>query len=330
MTAPAAATLREGASTGDSAPSGAAVDARGLTKRYDGLLAVDGLDLRVEEGEVFGLLGPNGAGKTTTILMLMGLTEPSAGEVSVLGFDPRREPLEIKRRVGYLPEHVALYDELSARHNLEYTADLNGIRAAEADRLVRSALERVGLADAADRKVREFSHGMRQRLGIADVLVKRPRLVVLDEPTLGLDPVAVEQLLDLILRAARDDGIGVLLSSHQLLQVQRICDRVGIFSQGKMVASGPIAELARQLAEGLTVIEVGAEPAGPGVIDELRLVPGVVDVTRDGEMWRVRAHGDVRAQVARAVIGRGWSLTHLRLRDFGLEEIYLRYFERAP
>ena len=307
----------------------AVVYTRGLTKRYEELTAVDGLDVRIHEGEIFGLLGPNGAGKTTTILMLMGLTEPTAGDVSVLGFDPRYEPLEVKRRVGYLPEHVALYDDLSARANLSYTADLNGVRSAEARERVATALERVGLAEAADRKVREFSHGMRQRLGIADVLVKRPRLIVLDEPTLGLDPVAVDQLLDLILSAARDERITVLLSSHQLIQVQRICDRVGIFAKGKMLASGPIAQLAEQLAEGLTVIEASTEPNGPQVADRLRSVKGVVDLERDGGSWRIRAHGDVRAAVARAVVEEGWSLTHLRLRDFGLEEIYLRYFE-AP
>ncbi len=308
--------------------TGPIIDARKLTKRYGELTAVDGLDLRIEEGEIFGLLGPNGAGKTTTILMLIGLTEPTAGDVHVLGFDPTQQPLEVKRRVGYLPEHVALYDELSARHNLVYTADLNGIAPADARDRVRSALERVGLAGDADRKVREFSHGMRQRLGIADVLVKRPRLIVLDEPTLGLDPVGVEELLDLILRAAREERITVLLSSHQLIQVQRICDRVGIFSKGKMVASGPIQDLAQQLAEGLTVLEVGTEPDGPEVADEIRKVRGVADVERDGGLWRIRAHGDVRPGLARAIVARGWSLTHLRLRDFGLEEIYLRYFER--
>ncbi len=307
----------------------AVVYARGLTKKYGDVTAVDALDLRIHEGEIFGLLGPNGAGKTTTILMLMGLTEPSAGDVNVLGFDPRYEPLEVKRRVGYLPEHVALYDDLSARANLLYTADLNGIPTAEARSRVHSAIERVDLLASADRKVREFSHGMRQRLGIADVLVKHPRLIVLDEPTLGLDPIAVEQLLDLILSAARDEHISVLLSSHQLMQVQRICDRVGIYSRGRMLASGPIAELAEQLAEGLTVIEAATQPDGPDVADEIRKVRGVVDVGRDGATWRIRARGDVRADVARMVIGRGWSLTHLRLRDFGLEEIYLRYFE-AP
>ncbi|HZP97689.1 MAG TPA: ABC transporter ATP-binding protein [Candidatus Limnocylindria bacterium] len=311
------------------APAGpAVVETHGLRKRYGEQTAVDGLDLRITEGEVFGLLGPNGAGKTTTILMLMGLSEPTAGDIRVLGFDPVREPLEVKRRVGYLPEHVALYDELSARGNLLYTADLNGIRGAEARSRVASALERVGLAAAADRRVREFSHGMRQRLGIADVLVKRPRLIVLDEPTLGLDPEAVNQLLDLVLRAAREERITVLLSSHQLIQVQRICDRVGIVAEGRLLACGPIADLAEQLAGGVTVVELGTSD-GLDVAQAIAGQGGVLGVERRDGLWLVRARGDVRPALARLVVDRGWPLTHLRLRDFGLEEIYLRYFERS-
>ncbi|MBI4348377.1 MAG: ABC transporter ATP-binding protein, partial [Elusimicrobia bacterium] len=154
-----------------------------------------------------------------------------------------------------------------------------------------------------------------------------PSLVVLDEPTLGLDPVAVEELLDIILTAAREERMTVLLSSHQLMQVQRICDRVGIFSSGKLVASGPIAELAQQLADGLIVVEVGVDPGGPDVASALRRVGGVLDVAPASGLWQVRAHGDVRSGLARAVLERGWSLTHLRQRDFGLEEIYLRYFQ---
>lgn len=314
------------------APQAAApvvIEAQGLTKRYGALTAVDSLDLRLAEGEIFGLLGPNGAGKTTTILMLMGLSEPTAGTSRVLGFDPVREPLEVKRRVGYLPEHVALYDDLSARENLYYTADLNGLPWTETKRRAAWALERVGLAQAADRKVREFSHGMRQRLGIADVLIKKPQLVMLDEPTLGLDPEATNALLELILTMSREERLTVLLSSHQLIQVQRICDRVGIFAKARMIAEGPIRDLAQQLAGGLQILEVGAAPGGPELASLLARLDGVVSVERDGESWRVRAKRDVRPDIARAVVERGWSLLHLRQRDFGLEEIYLRYFREG-
>ncbi len=305
------------------------VETRVLTKRYGDLTAVDRLDFRLQQGEIFGLLGPNGAGKTTTILMLMGLTEPTSGFARVLGFDPVRQPLEVKRRVGYLAEHVALYEELSARENLYYTADLNAIPWPEAKRRVAEALQRVGLAEAADRKVREFSHGMRQRLGVADVLIKKPSLVILDEPTLGLDPEAVNQLLDLIVSLSRDERLSVLLSSHELQQVQRICSRVGIFVRGRMIAQGPILDLARQLAGGLQILEVAAEPGGAELAGLLAKVPGVVNIEPDDSLWRVRANGDVRPAIARAIIERGWSLLHLRQRDFGLEEIYLRYFREG-
>jgi ABC-2 type transport system ATP-binding protein len=307
--------------------TGLAVETHDLVKRYGEATAVDGLELQLETGQVFGLLGPNGAGKTTTILMLMGLTEPTSGSVRVLGFNPVRQAIEVKRRVGYLPEHVAMYDDLSARENLFYTADLNGLSLAEAKDRVTRALERVGLAEVANKKVREFSHGMRQRLGIADVLIKKPRLVILDEPTLGLDPEAVNQLLDLILEMKREEQLTVLLSSHQLQQVQRICDRVGIFVKGKLIAQGTIRQLADQLAGGVRTLEVGAEPDGEELGDLLHNIPGVVMAERDTDHWRVRAVAEVRPSIARAILERGWSLLHLRQRDYGLEEIYLKYFQ---
>ncbi len=305
------------------------VETRDLTKRYGDLVAVDRLNFQLYEGEIFGLLGPNGAGKTTAILMMMGLTEPTSGTVRVLGYDPVRQPLEVKRRVGYLPEHVAMYDDLSAQENLYYTADLNGLPGPEAKRRVAWALERVGLADAAHRKVREFSHGMRQRLGIADVLIKKPKLVFLDEPTLGLDPEAVNQLLDLIVSLTQEERLTVLLSSHQLQQVQRICHRVGIFVKGHMIAQGPIHELAEKLTGGVYTLEVAASPNGTELRDLLQQIDGVISVEPNRDYWLVRAHADLRPQIARAVVERGWSLLHLRQRDFGLEEIYLKYFREG-
>ncbi len=309
--------------------SNVVVETRDLVKFYGEYPAVDGLDFRLERGEIFGILGPNGAGKTTTILMLMGLTDPTDGEVSVLGYDPARNPIEVKRRVGYLPEHVALYDDLSARENLYYTADLNAISRQEAQTRAAWALERVGLQDVADNKVRSFSHGMRQRLGIADVLIKKPQLVILDEPTLGLDPEAVNQILDLILELKRDENLTVLLSSHQLQQVQRICNRVGIFVKGEMIARGTIPELAEQLAGGLRTLEVTANTRGGDLGAVLRQIPNVSEVAQDASIWRVRAKADARPAIAKAIVERGWDLLHLRERDYGLEEIYLRYFESA-
>ncbi|MGN6101396.1 MAG: ABC transporter ATP-binding protein, partial [Devosia sp.] len=177
--------------------SNTVIEAHGLSKRYGRQVAVDGIDLEVMEGEVVGLLGPNGAGKTTTILMLLGLTEGSSGSVRILGRDPWREPLAVKREVGYLPDAVGFYDNLSGRENLRYTARLGGLVAAEADRRIAEALERVRLAEVADRRVGTYSRGMRQRLGLAELLSRHCRVAILDEPTSGLDPQSTHELLQL-------------------------------------------------------------------------------------------------------------------------------------
>ncbi len=222
----------------------AVIETERLTKRYGGQTVVEDLTFEVKEGEIFGFLGPNGAGKTTTLLMLLGLTEPSAGKARVLGLDPVREPLRIKRNVGYLPENVGFYDDMTARENLAFVASLNGMEPREADSRIRRALETVGLAGEEEKRTGAYSRGMRQRLGLAELLIKEPRLVFLDEPTLGLDPDGINKMLDLIASLSREQGISVLVSSHLLHQVQRICQRVGIMMKGRLVAKGTIEELA--------------------------------------------------------------------------------------
>ena len=224
----------------------AVIKTEGLTRRYGRQTAVDALSFEVNAGEVFGFLGPNGAGKTTTILMLLGLTEPTSGRAEVLGFDPMRQPLQIKRQVGYLPENVGFYDELTARENLCYVARLNQIPEAQAQSVVESALNTVGLSGESGKLVGEYSRGMRQRLGIAELLIKEPKLVILDEPALGLDPDGMNKMLELIVSLNRERGITVLMCTHMLNHVERICGRVGIMSKGKLAALGTIAELARR------------------------------------------------------------------------------------
>lgn len=302
----------------------AAIETNGLTKHYGGHVAVDRLDLRVEEGEVFGLLGPNGAGKTTTVLMLLGLAEPTDGVASVAGLDPRHEPLEVKRLVGYVPDTVGFYEDMTGRQNLRYTARLNQVAPAEAEARIDGLLGEVGLTDRADDRVGTYSRGMRQRLGIADALVKQPKVLILDEPTVAIDPVGVREVLDLI-RRLPERGVTVMLSSHQLEQVQSVCDRIGIFVAGRLVAQGTIAELAATHG-GRVRLELRASADVSGIVTE---VPGVVGVQREGDLLVIDAERDVRADIGRALADRGVWIEHLTARSEQLDEIYRRYFQEA-
>jgi ABC-2 type transport system ATP-binding protein len=222
------------------------IETQDLTKVYGAQVAVDHLNIQINQGEVFGFLGPNGAGKTTTLLMLLGLSEPTLGKAWVCGFDPTREPLKVKRAVGYLPENVGFYDDLTAAQNLKFVGRLNGIPDEVSDRKIEGLLRQVELQNETRKKVGVFSRGMRQRLGIAEVLLKEPQVVFLDEPTLGLDPDGTNQMLDLIQSLSRDKSITVFFSSHLLDQVQKISHRVGIMIRGNLVAVGRIGDLAKE------------------------------------------------------------------------------------
>jgi ABC-2 type transport system ATP-binding protein len=224
----------------------AIIETRGLMKNYNHKIAVDHLSFKVEPGEVFGFLGPNGAGKTTTLLMLLGLSQPSGGSARVCGLDPVRQAREVKRLVGYLPENVGFYGDLDAVQSLEYIANLNGIMKGEALNRIHEVLEIVGLLEDAHKKVEAYSRGMKQRLGIAEVLLKDPALLFLDEPTQGLDPDGAVRFIEFIQSLNRDRKITVLVSSHNLYQVQKISHRVGIMIAGKMVAEGSIEALAKE------------------------------------------------------------------------------------
>ncbi len=226
--------------------AGTIIETVNLTKLYNRQTAVKDLSFKVNKGEVFGFLGPNGAGKTTTLLMLMGLSHPSAGSAKVCGFDPLRSAREVKRIAGYLPENVGFYGDLDAVQNLEYVASLNGIQTDKASEKIDELLDMVGLKQDARKKVGAFSRGMKQRLGFAEVLIKDPKLLFLDEPTIGLDPDGALRLMEFIKSLNRDRQITVLLSSHNLYQVQKISHRVGIMIHGEMVAEGTIESLAKE------------------------------------------------------------------------------------
>jgi ABC-2 type transport system ATP-binding protein len=222
------------------------IETRDLTKRYKRQIAVDHLNFAIEEGEVFGFLGPNGAGKTTTLLMLLGLSVPSEGLARICGLDPVKRARDVKHVVGYLPENVGFYGDMDAVDSLAYVADLNGFGKDDYKKKIEEVLDVVGLSENARKKVGAYSRGMRQRLGIAEVLIKTPKVMFLDEPTIGLDPDGALRLIELIQSLNRERNITVLLSSHNLYQVQKISHRVGIMIRGKMVAEGSIEALAEE------------------------------------------------------------------------------------
>ena len=305
--------------------NGNVIEVKNLTKRYDGVAVVNGVSFSVARGEIFGLLGPNGAGKTTTILMLLGLSEISAGQARVLDHDPVREPLAVKRQVGYLPDQVGFYDNLTAAENLRYTARLMGFERAEREQKIKASLGHVGLAEVADKHVSTFSRGMRQRLGLAEILMKEVQIAILDEPTSGLDPQATADLLNII-RDLKHRGVSVLLSSHLLERVQSVCDRVALFNQGNIALIGTVPELGRQVLGGGFRVEVEAE--GQGLAERIAAIPGVQQVEPGGpNRLLLLADHDVRPEAAAAVVAAGGRLLRLSVEEPSLEAIYTRYFQ---
>lgn len=304
------------------------IELNGLTKKYGDFTAVDHLSLSVKRGEIFGLLGPNGAGKTTTILMLLGLSEPTSGKVEVCGIDPTFQPLLVKEKVGYLPDEVGFYEHLSGIDNILYTAALNRIESSAAGEKARQLLEQVGLTQKAHEKVYTYSRGMKQRLGLADILIKEPEIIILDEPTSGIDPEGVRELLALIKQLSRERGMTVLLSSHHLYQVQQICDRVGLFVDGKLIAVGPIKELAYSLFQSDPILlEAEAEPVDDGLVAAIEANQNVTRVERGRQRLQIFCRQNISAEIANIIVNHGARLNHLSQHDYGLDEIYHRYFE---
>jgi ABC-2 type transport system ATP-binding protein len=312
-----------------------------LTKKYGSVIAVDHLNLSVKKGEIFGLLGPNGAGKSTTILMILGLTEPTSGLVKVCDINSTTNPIEVKRKVGYLPEDVRFYDDLTGMENLIYTARLNRISDEEAWQKAKDLIIRVGLLDSMNKKAGKFSRGMRQRLGLADVLIKNPDVIILDEPTLGIDPVGVQEFLELIFKLKNEQGLTVVLSSHHLHQVQQICDRVGLFVSGKLIAEGDISSLSRKLFSNETlIIEAGILPNSTNasnslngydnwdqLVENVKSIQGVISTNVTNNVIQIGCSHDLTADIARIIVNSGADISFLQKKEYGLDEIYNRYFE---
>jgi len=259
---------------------------------------------------------------------MLGLTDITSGSVSVLGHDPAREPLKVKGQVGYLPDSVGFYDHMTAAENLAYTAKLMGLPSPERTRRIAAALARVRLLDVANKRVATFSRGMRQRLGLAEILVKQAEIAILDEPTSGLDPQSTAEFLAMI-GELKAEGVTVLLSSHLLDQVQRVCSRVALFQSGRIVLMGAVADLARQVLGAGFVVEVEAD--GSGLDRRLAAIPGVSKVDAvAADRFRLTADRDVRPDAARAVVAANGALRRLSVDEPSLDSIYARFFQGKP
>ncbi|WP_140938732.1 ABC transporter ATP-binding protein [Sphingobacterium lumbrici] len=304
----------------------------GLTKRYGSLTAVDNLNLSIAKGEIYGLLGPNGAGKTTSILMMLGLTEPDEGTAHVCGHNATRNPIAVKKKVGYLPDSVGFYDNMTALENLRFIARLNGLSEAEAHTRSTEMLQTVGLAQAAHKKTATYSRGMKQRLGLADVLIKQPEVIILDEPTLGIDPSGVNEFLLLIKQLSREQGLTVLLSSHHLHQVQRVCDRVGIFVEGKLLVDGNIQTLAKDLLnkEGCTttvVLQTVEEASLQQIKADLEKLQGFQTLSINDKVLELETTADITPEIVRTMVKHGADIIGVQRKEYSLDDIYEKYFE---
>ncbi len=300
------------------------IQAEGLTKYYGNFKAIDGLSFHAEAGEVIGFLGPNGAGKTTTMRILTGYMPPNEGRAWVAGVDVVENPLEAKRHVGYMPETVPLYKEMTVWQYVDYMAGLHGLRNPYRSERVGEVLEMVDMLDRADSMIATLSKGMRQRVGLAQALVHEPKVLILDEPTIGLDPAQVREVRELIRQVGRDRT--VLLSTHILSEVEQLCSRVLIINKGRIVAEDAPQRLSARLQSAQRFLVRVGNASLEQVAALLRTLPTVSEVRADARGIEVYAspEGDARPAVAAAIVNSGWDLLELRPLDLSLEDIFLQ------
>jgi ABC-2 type transport system ATP-binding protein len=258
--------------------------------------------------------------------MLLGLTQPISGTVSINGFNPTRDPLKVKRIVGYMPEKTGFYSNLTARENLDLTCQFNGISKKEADSAIDDVLRTIGIHEYADIEVSKYSKGMKQRLGIGDILIKKPKVAIFDEPTTSLDPMAINQVLDII-ATLPDAGTTVIMSSHRLYEVQRVCNRAAILYRGGLVVEGGIQELSqRSMTEYRYQIEVEIFESADRLIPVISEVEGVLNVESRDSRLRIFADRDLRSDISRIIIQNEISLVEIKIRESDLSDIYSKYF----
>jgi ABC-2 type transport system ATP-binding protein len=306
------------------------IETKELSKIYGDVRAVDRLNLTVDEGEIFGLLGPNGAGKTTTIILLLGLSVPTAGTATVIGHDIVRESKEVRRSVGLLPEAAGYYEDLTAQKNLEYIGQLNDISKNEYEKRALELLDEVGLSEWKKAKVETFSRGMKQRLGIAQALIKRPKLVIFDEPTIGLDPAGTKEIRDMILKLNREQGLTVLMASHLLNEIQLTCTKVGILNRGRLVVEDTIENLSKIVSdsEGMS-LEFKLDNATPELLKELEAIDGVTQVSQHNDRLFVNMSRDVTSTVSKTIVKHGAVILLMKPKEYSLEEIFMKYYKEA-
>ncbi|KON30055.1 hypothetical protein AC482_04880 [miscellaneous Crenarchaeota group-15 archaeon DG-45] len=298
-----------------------------LTKRYGDFTAVDQLNMTVDEGEIFGFLGPNGAGKTTTILMLMGLSVPTSGTGVVAGYDIVDESREVRKVASILPEYSSLYGDLTAYENLDYIGRLNDLSKAEGEERTNEMLKIVGMSKWKDSKVESFSRGMKQRVGIAAALIKQPKVIFLDEPTLGLDPVGTKEIRELILRLNREQGLTVVMASHLLHEIQITCSRVGIINKGRMVVTETIENLTKEMTGSEDRrVEFKLSEVPSGLIGDLEAIESVKSVTQENDRLYVYAGVESDFMVSKTVVEHGAVILLMRPREYTLEEIFMKYY----
>jgi ABC-2 type transport system ATP-binding protein len=310
------------------------IEVQHLTKRYGRVTAVDDVSFRVERGEILGFLGPNGAGKTTTMRILTGYMPASEGRASVAGFDVFEQPLEAKRRTGYLPETPPLYPDMTVREYLNFVARIKGLSSAERQNRVETSMRRTHVDDMAERHCGKLSKGYRQRVGLAQSLLHNPDVLILDEPTAGLDPKQIIETRDLIRSLAGDHTI--ILSTHILPEVSQTCQRVVIINKGRVVAVDTPDNLTARL-QGAETMYVQVDAPGQDVPDALGRIPGITRVAAadqrpDSGAFEVESERgrDVRREIAREIVTRGWGLLELRPMRMSLEEIFLQVTTEEP
>ncbi len=306
------------------------IQTENLTKVYRrrGVPALLDLNLRVSEGELFGFLGPNGAGKTTTMRILTTLLRPTRGHAWVAGHNVQEEPLEAMRLVGFMPENPGLYASLTGRNHLQYYASLYGMHGSELDGRIDGLLARVGLADAADSKSRTYSLGMKRRLALAGAILSDPEILILDEPSLGLDPAGVAFVRSLLLEV-NEKGTTIFLSSHILSEVEKICTRVGILHRGRLLRVETPKELVRSIGSTGTALQVETKGVRPEVIEKLRAIDGVDQVEVEGSTLRLYGtlDEDAVSEVNRRLVSAGIAVLSFRRLEADLEDAFLALTE---